>query len=111
MVLPVVAIGGAGVISVASNFLPHEVSRLSHACLDGDFEQARTLYCALLPIFKAMFIETSPIPVKAAMAMAGLIEEVYRLPLVPLSDANRAHLKQVLVTAGVIQEQAFQKAS
>ena len=110
VVLPVVAIGGHGVISVASNLLPAEVSRLAHFCLEGNLVEARSLYRSLLPIFKAMFIETSPIPVKAAMAMSGLIEEVYRLPLVPLSDASRAQLKQVLATAGVIQEQAFQKA-
>jgi 4-hydroxy-tetrahydrodipicolinate synthase len=110
VVLPVVAIGGDGVISVASNLLPREVSQLCHLCLEGDFAEARELFKSLLPIFKVMFIETSPIPIKAAMAMAGLIEEVYRLPLVPLSDGNRAQLRQVLVGAGFIQEQAFQKA-
>lgn len=110
VVLPVAALGGAGVISVASNLLPREVSELSRLCLNGDFAGARAAYKSLLPIFKIMFIETSPIPVKAAMAMAGLIDEVYRLPLVPLSERNRAQLREVLVSAGVIQEQAFQKA-
>ncbi len=110
VVLPVAALGGAGVISVASNLLPREVSELAHFCLEGDFERARTLSRSLLPIFKAMFIETSPIPVKAAMAMAGIIDEVYRLPLVPLAESNRNALRRVLVNAGVVQEQAFQKA-
>jgi 4-hydroxy-tetrahydrodipicolinate synthase len=110
VVLPVVAIGGDGVISVASNLLPREVSELSDLCLSGDFASARAAYKSLLPVFKAMFIETSPIPVKAAMAMAGLLDEVYRLPLVPLSEKSRIQLRQVLVNAGVIQEQAFQKA-
>lgn len=110
VVLPVASLGGAGVISVASNLLPREVSDLCHACLSGNFVEARSLFYSLLPIFKAMFIETSPIPVKAAMAMAGIIEEVYRLPLVPLADASRVQLRQVLVTAGVLQEQAFLKA-
>ena len=110
VVLPVVAIGGDGVISVASNLLPREVSRLCDLCREGDFAGARALYRTLLPVFKVMFIETSPIPVKAAMAMAGMIEEVYRLPLVPLSDSSRAQLKNVLAMAGFLQEQAFQKA-
>ncbi len=110
VVLPVAALGGAGVISVASNLLPKPVSTLTDACLAGNYKEARSLYQYLLPIFKALFIETSPIPVKAAMAMAGLIEEVYRLPLVPLSEVNRQKLMQVLLDAGVIQEQSSQRA-
>ncbi|MEP7271478.1 MAG: 4-hydroxy-tetrahydrodipicolinate synthase [Acidobacteriota bacterium] len=108
VVLPVAAIGGVGVISVTSNLLPKQVSQLAGACLAGNYDEARLLYRYLLPIFKAMFIETSPIPVKAAMAMAGMIEEVYRLPLVPLSDINRQKLRRVLVDAEVIQ--SFQRA-
>lgn len=110
VVLPVAAIGGDGVISVASNLLPREVSELTDLCLNGDFTGARAAYKTLLPIFQVMFIETSPIPIKAAMAMMGLIDEVYRLPLVPLSEKSRARLREVLVSAGIVQEQAFQKA-
>jgi len=110
VVLPVTALGGVGVISVASNLLPRPVSDLAHACLAGLFEQARALNRALLPIFKAMFIETSPIPVKAALAMIGMIEEVYRLPLVPLAESNRARLKQALVEAGVLKEAPLHRA-
>ncbi len=102
VVLPVAALGGVGVISVASNLLPRQVSDLCRACVEGRFEEARALYRRLTPIFKAMFIESNPIPVKAALAMTGLIEEVYRLPLVPMSSANRAKLEEVLVEAGVL---------
>lgn len=110
VVLPVAALGGVGVISVASNLLPRQVSDLAHACLEGNYGKARTLYRSLQPVFKALFIETSPIPVKAAMAMAGMIEEVYRLPLVPLGELNRAKLKQVLLDAGVLSEASAQRA-
>lgn len=98
VVLPVAALGGVGVISVASNLLPRDVSRLTHACVDGRLEEARALYRQLTPIFKAMFIESNPGPVKAALAMIGLIEEVYRLPMVPLSPANRAALEKVIMS-------------
>jgi len=96
VVLPVAALGGVGVISVASNFLPREVSRLTHASVDGRLEEARALYRQLTPVFKAMFIESNPGPVKAALSMIGLIEEVYRLPMVPLSAANRKALESVI---------------
>jgi 4-hydroxy-tetrahydrodipicolinate synthase len=101
VVLPVAALGGVGVISVASNLLPDRVSALTHACIEGRFDEARRLNAALAPVFKALFIESNPIPVKAALAMTGMCEEVYRLPLVPMSEANRARLRDVLVEAGV----------
>jgi 4-hydroxy-tetrahydrodipicolinate synthase len=101
VVLPVAALGGVGVVSVASNLLPRQVSDLCHACIEGRFEEARKLNRQLTPIFKAMFIESNPIPVKAALAMTGMIEEVYRLPLTPISAPNRAKLEGVL--AGVIE--------
>ncbi|QQS45540.1 MAG: 4-hydroxy-tetrahydrodipicolinate synthase [Acidobacteriota bacterium] len=98
VILPVAALGGAGVISVASNLLPREVSRLTHAAVDGRLEEARNLNRQLIPIFKAMFIESNPGPVKAALAMIGMIEEVYRLPMVPLTPANRAALEKVIMS-------------
>jgi 4-hydroxy-tetrahydrodipicolinate synthase len=110
VVLPVTALGGVGVVSVASNLLPRQVSDLAHACVAGLYDQARALNRSLLPIFKAMFIETSPIPVKAALAMIGMIEEVYRLPLVPIAESNRARLKQTLVEAGVLKEAPLHRA-
>jgi 4-hydroxy-tetrahydrodipicolinate synthase len=96
LALPVVALGGVGVISVASNLLPRQVSDLSHACLEGSWDEARRLNRELTPVFKAMFIESNPGPVKAAMAEEGLIEEVYRLPMVPITDASRAKLREAL---------------
>jgi len=103
--LPLIAAGGAGVISVASNEIPGPMTRLTRLCLEGKFAEARKLNAELLPLMQANFIETSPIPVKAALAMMGLIEEVYRLPLVPLKPENRARLEQVLVAQGSLQAQ------
>ncbi|HKX31932.1 MAG TPA: 4-hydroxy-tetrahydrodipicolinate synthase [Blastocatellia bacterium] len=102
VVLPVAALGGVGVISVASNLLPKPVSDLCHACIEGRFDEARALNRQLTPIFKAIFIESNPIPIKAGMALTGLIEEVYRLPLVPLSQANRARFEKVLAEYGAL---------
>jgi 4-hydroxy-tetrahydrodipicolinate synthase len=106
VVLPVAALGGVGVISVASNLLPRLVSDLCHASTEGRLADARRLNRQLTPIFKAMFIESNPIPVKAALAMTGMIEEVYRLPMTPISQANRAKLEQVLTEAGVLAKAA-----
>jgi len=106
VVLPVAALGGVGVISVASNLLPRLVSDLCHASIEGRLDEARKLNWQLTPIFKTMFIESNPIPVKAALAMTGMIEEVYRLPLTPISQANRTKLEQVLSEAGVLGKAA-----
>lgn len=106
VVLPVAALGGVGVISVASNLLPRQVSDLCRASVENRLEEARRLNRQLTPIFKAMFIESNPIPVKAALAMTGMIEEVYRLPMTPISQANRAKLEQVLTETGVLAKAA-----
>lgn len=102
VVLPVAALGGVGVISVASNLLPREVSDLCRASVEGRLAEARKLNRQLTPVFKALFIESNPIPVKAALAMTGMIEEVYRLPMIPISQANRVKLERVLADAGII---------
>jgi 4-hydroxy-tetrahydrodipicolinate synthase len=102
VMLPAAALGAVGVISVASNLLPKPVSELCRACLDERYEDARELNRRLMPIFKTMFIESNPIPVKAALAMIGMIEEVYRLPMTPISAVNRARLEAVLFDAGVL---------
>ncbi len=102
--LPLMALGGVGVISVASNEVPAEMTRLTHFCLEGKFAEARKLQHRLLPLMQANFLESNPIPVKAALAMMGLIEEVYRLPLVPMKPANRARLEQILVETGVVRK-------
>lgn len=104
--LPTIALGGVGVISVASNLMPKIVSDLSHACLEGDWDKARKLNRQLTPVFKTMFIESNPAPVKAAMAAAGLIGETMRLPMVPISDASRAKLMEVLAPFQVTAQAA-----
>jgi 4-hydroxy-tetrahydrodipicolinate synthase len=111
IVLPVAALGGVGVVSVASNLLPRQVSDLCHACIENRFDEARQLNRQLTPIFKTLFIESNPIPVKAALAMTGMIEEVYRLPLVPMSQSNRAKLEQVLTETGALTKVSRQATS
>jgi 4-hydroxy-tetrahydrodipicolinate synthase len=103
LTLPMMSVGAVGVISVASNLIPRELTEMTHAALKGDFERAGRIHAKLFPIFKDLFIETNPIPVKAAMAMMGLIEEAYRLPLVSMSDANRAQLKRTLQALGLVK--------
>ena len=103
LTLPLMAVGGRGVISVLANLLPREVVELTHAALDGDWKRARELHHRLFPICRAMFIETNPIPVKEAMAMLGMIRAEWRLPMCPITDANRERLRKVLLTAGVLK--------
>src|SRR3989475_2609318 len=100
---PLMALGGVGVISVVSNEVPGRVTRLAHLMLEGKFEEARKLHFELLPLFQANFIETNPIPVKAALAMMGMIEEVYRLPMCPMKAENRAKLEKAMQAAGLLQ--------
>lgn len=96
LTLPVIALGGHGIISVASNEVPGPMARLAEACLQGRWGEARALNRKLYPLMRVNFIESSPIPVKAALAMMGKIEEVYRLPLVKISDGARTRLAAVL---------------
>ena len=93
---PLMALGGKGVISVASNAVPDRMKDLTHSALKGDWDRARKLHYELLPLFKAIFLETNPIPIKATMAMKGFVEEVYRLPMCPMSAENRKALIEVL---------------
>ncbi len=103
LTLPMMSVGAVGVISVVSNVIPREVTEMTHAALKGDFERAGRIHAKLFPLFKDLFIETNPVPVKAAMAMMGLVEETYRLPLVPLAAANRAQLKKTLQALGLVK--------
>ena len=103
LTLPMMSVGAVGVISVVSNMLPRELTEMTHAALKGDFERAGRIHTKLFPLFKDLFIETNPTPLKAAMAMMGLCEETYRLPLVPVRDANRAQLKKTLLTLGLVK--------
>jgi 4-hydroxy-tetrahydrodipicolinate synthase len=95
MTLPLMAIGGCGVISVVANIVPEKMVALTRAMSKGNLPVAEQLHLELFPLCKAMFIETNPIPVKAALAMTGKIEETYRLPLVPMSAENKAKLKEI----------------
>jgi 4-hydroxy-tetrahydrodipicolinate synthase len=105
---PLMALGGVGVISVVSNEAPGPMSRLAQLLLEGRYEEARKLHFQLLPLMEANFIESNPIPVKAVLAMMGLIEEVYRLPLVPMKPENRARLERVVEAQGLLKSQAVQ---
>jgi 4-hydroxy-tetrahydrodipicolinate synthase len=100
--LPVMALGGEGIISVASNATPRQVSTMVEACAAGDFATGRAWHRKLTPWFTAAFIDANPIPVKAALAMLGKIENVVRLPLVPLLDAHAAAVRAALVSAGAL---------
>jgi 4-hydroxy-tetrahydrodipicolinate synthase len=96
LVFPVMALGGTGVISVASNLVPGQMSRFTAAALKGDWDAARRMHYEMLPLFKAIFIETNPIPIKAALAMKGMIGETYRLPMCAMAPKNREALQAAL---------------
>jgi len=94
--LPLIALGGKGIISVVANEIPAEMTRISQFCLRNDFAAARQLYRKYLPLMEVNFVESNPIPVKAAMALMGLLEPVWRLPLVPPSPNAMAKIEKVL---------------
>ncbi|MEP6919862.1 MAG: 4-hydroxy-tetrahydrodipicolinate synthase [bacterium] len=101
---PLISLGAEGLISVASNEAPQLMSRLVDSALEGNWDAARALHFQLLPLMEVNFIESSPGPVKAALAMLGLIEENYRLPLVPVQEQTRTCIRQVLVELGLLKE-------
>jgi 4-hydroxy-tetrahydrodipicolinate synthase len=102
LTLPFMAVGAQGVISVASNVIPRQVAQMVAAFAAGEAAAALKLHQTYYPLFKDLFIETNPIPVKAALAMLGQIEEEYRLPLVPMSAKNRAVLRATMKAVGVL---------
>jgi 4-hydroxy-tetrahydrodipicolinate synthase len=101
LTLPLMSLGGDGVISVISNLAPRRVKALSDACLRGGFEEARRLHYELLPLIKAAFIETNPVPIKAAMGWAGLPAGPARLPLGKLDPENEAPLREAVEGLGI----------
>jgi 4-hydroxy-tetrahydrodipicolinate synthase len=103
--IPLAALGGRGVISVASNEIPAEMTAIAQACLRNDFPAARELQAKFLPLMNINFVESNPIPVKAAMALMGLLEPVWRLPMVPPSQANLAKIESVLSGVGLLVRQ------
>ena len=101
LTLPIWSVGGSGVISVLANILPGDVRKLCDASAAGDAAAARQQHLRLFPLFKAMFVETNPIPIKAALAMAGMIRNELRLPMTPLAQPHRAPLAELLRKFGV----------
>jgi len=103
LTLPLLAIGGHGVISVIANIVPRETAEMVHAALDGDWKRARELHYKLFPLARAAFLETNPIPIKEAMAMASMIEPEFRLPMCRMGDANRERLRAILKSYALVK--------
>jgi 4-hydroxy-tetrahydrodipicolinate synthase len=100
--MPVIALGGRGLISVSANEIPAEMTQLVRSALNGDFAAARSIQRHYFPLLEVNFVESNPIPVKAAMALMGLLEPVWRLPLVPPSPANQQKIEKVLDGLGLL---------
>src|SRR3984885_11859235 len=109
--LPVIALGGVGIVSVASNEIPREMAEMTRAALANDWQTARTFQRKYLPLMQANFIESNPLPVKAVLAMMGKIEEVYRLPMLPMRRDTRSRLQKIVAEAGVIAKPALAEAA
>jgi 4-hydroxy-tetrahydrodipicolinate synthase len=104
--LPVIALGGVGIISVASNEIPHELSEMTRAALANDWTKARQIHRKYLPLMQGNFIESNPLPVKAVLAMMGRIEENYRLPLLPMRRDTRSKLQKIATNVGLVAKTA-----
>ena len=102
LTLPLMAVGGKGVISVVANIVPKETAEMTRAALNGDWKRAKELHLRLFPLCKAMFYETNPIPVKTAMQLLGRLNGELRLPLCPMSQANRDKLQNALRAYGLL---------
>lgn len=102
LTLPLMAVGGTGVISVIANILPKETAEMTRAALNGDWKRAKEIHLRVFPLCKAMFYETNPIPVKTAMQLLGRLNGELRLPLAPMSDANRDKLAKALKAYGLL---------
>jgi len=103
LTLPFMAVGAQGVISVVSNVIPGQVAKMVNAFAAGNLRQAAQIHHKYYSLFKDLFVETNPVPVKAALAMLGMIEEEYRLPLVPMSAKNRQILRKTMVACGLLR--------
>jgi len=102
-ILPLTSMGGDGVISTIANLLPAKVKALTHAALDSKYEEARALHYELIPFIKAAFVETNPVPIKQALAWAGLPSGPARLPLGKLSPASEEVLKKAMIDLGILK--------
>jgi 4-hydroxy-tetrahydrodipicolinate synthase len=105
--IPLMALGGRGIVSVVANEIPAEMTQLAQACLRNDFETARRIQRRFLPLMNINFVESNPIPVKAAMGLMGLLDPIFRLPLVPPSDASLAKIEKVLESLGLFEKTAI----
>ena len=103
LIVPMMSVGFKGVISVVSNILPAETSRMAELALQGNFKDAAEIQLKLLPFINALFSETSPIPIKAAMAKMGMLEDEVRLPLVPMTDGPREKMYAIMRDLGMIK--------
>jgi 4-hydroxy-tetrahydrodipicolinate synthase len=103
LTLPLMAVGGHGVISVIANILPRETADMVHAALENDIKRARELHYRLFPMARAAFLETNPIPIKEAMAMAGMLEPEFRLPMCRMSEATREVLRGIIRQYGLVK--------
>lgn len=101
--LPLIALGAEGIVSVASNEVPELMSRMTELALQGQWDEARKVHYRLLPLMEVNFIESSPGPVKAAMSMMGLLEENFRLPLVPITEKSRGRIREVISELGLLE--------
>jgi len=104
--LPVISLGGVGIISVASNEIPREMAEMTRLALAGDWRSARRIQNKFIALMQANFIESNPMPVKAVLAMMGKIEEVYRLPMLPMKKDTRARLEAIAAEAGLLARAA-----
>lgn len=109
--LPLIALGGRGVISVVSNEIPAEMTELARLCLNGDFAGARAVQRKYLPLMEINFVESNPIPVKAALGLMGLLDPVYRLPMCPPRPENLSRIEQVLESLGLVADRRARVAS
>ncbi len=109
--IPVIALGGHGIISVASNEIPAEMTQLAQAALANDFERARAIQKKFLPLMEINFVEANPQPAKAAMEMMGLLEANLRLPLIPIKTENATKILQVLVNCGLLASSPIENTS
>jgi 4-hydroxy-tetrahydrodipicolinate synthase len=100
--LPVISLGGVGIISVASNEIPREMTQLTRYALDGKWDEARKLQKKFLPLMQANFLESNPMPVKCVLAMMSRIEEIYRLPMVKVKPETRTKLEKIARGCGLI---------
>lgn len=111
LTLPMMVLGGRGVISAAANVIPKEMSELAHAALSGDYDRAQRIHHKIFELLKVLFVETNPIPVKTALAMMGLVREEFRLPLCEMSEGNRTNLKNFLLNYGILKSPKKTKES